>query len=823
MKSLNNGKEKMVNEEDDDEIVADHLDMSDFEDSEDEDEDKEIVQNGASTSTAALPKGKFIRKPVQQSHSVCKLTGKPVPPEEATKRWRHRYDNFMATKGGKDYLRVQRHYTDAEIDVYKFSLNDFCLIKGEEGQLDYVGKILEFFETTKKIQYVSVQWFFRAAETVIKNHSNRIEEKRLFASDSIDDIPLECIVGKTSIVQASAKSTNFLFAKQDPLYEYFYDMCYSEEFCTFNNLPTAASSSASTISRGSQKLIEEPSSENDSTESVMTLLDLYAGCGGMSTGLCMGAAKSGVDVVTRWAVDNNEDACRSLRYNHPETEVRHEKAEDFLSLLKEWKTLCASFKLVGTKYYRTKKPTVNDDAGIQETSEDGETRPPRDGGIYEVEKIIGICYGDPNKKKKRRLHFKCSLFNTVLICRNCMGSVEDFVREGYNYSILPLPGTVDVICGGPPCQGVSGFNRKRNTEKPMEDPKNNQVKVFMDIVEFLQPRYTLMENVVDILKFVDGILGRYAICRLVEMRYQARLGLLVAGVMDYRNIACGRFFGVLKLPQFPLPTHNAIRRGYPPKEFERNLVVGDEKVLLKALILGDAISDLPEISTHETRDERDYDKFLPTTDFQRKIRSPKCGMHQLYDHVPLPLSEDDNYRVSLIPPEKGANFRDLPGVIVENKVPDYALNYEDGKSKKPFGRLSMDETIGTVVGRAEPHNQPILHPTQDRVLSVRENARLQGFPDWYRLFGEVKQRYVQVGNAVPVPVAQALGYTLAMASQRICDGDQVVALPPSFSEFETVRRFGLQYRRDENRKRFRCHSGLQYHRDKKRKPFQWPN
>ncbi|KAI3941075.1 hypothetical protein MKW92_045351 [Papaver armeniacum] len=821
MKSLNNGKEKMVNEEDDDEIVAD-LDMSDFKDSEDEDEDKEIVQNGASTSTAALPKGKFIRKPVQKSHSVCKLTGKPVPPEEATKRWRHRYDNFMASKGGKDYLRVQRHYTDAEIDVYKFSLNDFCLIKGEEGQLDYVAKILEFFETPKKNQYVSVQWFFRAAETVIKNHSNRIEEKRLFASDSIDDIPLECIVGKTSIVQASTK---------DPLYEYFYDMCYSEEFCTFNNLPTAASSSASTISRGSQKVIEEPSSENDSTESVMTLLDLYAGCGGMSTGLCMGAVKSGVDVVTRWAVDNNEDACRSLRYNHPETEVRHEKAEDFLSLLKEWKTLCASFKLVGTKYYRTKKPTVNDDAGIQETSEDGETRPPRDGGIYEVEKIIGICYGDPNKKKKRRLHFKVKWkgygsaedsWEPMSKLKNCMESVEDFVREGYNYSILPLPGTVDVICGGPPCQGVSGFNRKRNTEKPMEDPKNNQVKVFMDIVEFLQPRYTLMENVVDILKFVDGILGRYAICRLVEMRYQARLGLLVAGGYGLPQYRMRAFLwgarATEKLPQFPLPTHNAIRRGYPPKEFERNVVVRDEKVLLKALVLEDAISDLPEISTHETRDERDYGKFLPTTDFQRKIRSPKCvffffplsadpqtsgsGMHQLYDHVPLPLSEDDNYRVSLIPPEKGANFRDLPGVIVENKVPDYALNYEDGKSKKPFGRLSMDETIGTVVGRAEPHNQAILHPTQDRVLSVRENARLQGFPDWYRLFGEVKQRYVQVGNAVPVPVAQALGYTLAMASQRISDGGQVVALPPSFSEVETVRRFGLQYRRDENRKRF---------------------
>ncbi|KAI3894860.1 hypothetical protein MKX03_021180 [Papaver bracteatum] len=822
--SLNKGKKKKVNEEDDDENVED-LEMSDFEDSEEEEE-------------IDIPnKKKFIRKPVYQSHSVCKLTGEPVPAEQARGRWRHRYDDTSkASKGGKDYLRVQMHYSSANVDGDRFSLNDFCVVKAGEGHRDYVGRILEFFETTTKNQYVSVKWFFRAEETVIKNHSNRIEERRLFASDSINDIALDCLIGKTSIVQASEK---------DPLYEYFYDMLYSEKFCTFNNLQTEnepeVSSSAST-SKGSLKVVEEPSSESDSTESIMTLLDLYAGCGGMSTGLCMGTAMSGVYLVTRWAVDNNEDACRSLRYNHPETEVRHEEAEDFLSLLKEWQTLCASYSLVGTQYFRTKQPTVNDD-DIQETTEDAETRPPHDGGVYEVEKIIGICYGDPNKKNKPRLHFKVKWkgygsnedsWEPMSKLKNCMESVEDFVREGYKYSILPLPGTVDVICGGPPCQGVSGFNRNRDAEKPMEDPKNNQVKVVMDIVQFLQPRYTLMENVVDILKFVDGTLGRYAICRLVEMGYQARLGLLVAGGFGLPQYRMRAFLwgsqATETLPQFPLPTHKAIRRGYPPKEFERNLVVGDEKVLLKALVLGDAISDLPEISTHETRDERDYGKFLPATDFQRKIRSPKCvdlqtsgsGMHKLYDHVPLPLSEDDNHRVSLIPPKKGANFRDLPGVIVENKVakldptmdriylksekplvPDYALNYGDGKSTKPFGRLSMDETIGTVVTRAEPHNQIILHPTQNRVLSVRENARLQGFPDWYRFFGKVKQRYVQIGNAVAVPVGQALGYTLAMASQGISDGGQVVALPPSFSG---LGRFRLQYRR-----RFR----LKYRRNRK--------
>lgn len=81
-------------------------------------------------------------------------------------------------------------------------------------------------------------------------------------------------------------------------------------------------------------------------------------------------------------------------------------------------------------------------------------------------------------------------------------------------------GECDVICGGPPCQGASGFNRFRNKADPLADPRNKQMVVYMDIVDFLRPRFFLMENVVDILKFCGGILGRYALARAVGMNYQ---------------------------------------------------------------------------------------------------------------------------------------------------------------------------------------------------------------------------------------------------------------------------------------------------------------
>ena len=92
-----------------------------------------------------------------------------------------------------------------------------------------------------------------------------------------------------------------------------------------------------------------------------------------------------------------------------------------------------------------------------------------------------------------------------------------------------MQGDVDIICGGPSCQGVSGFNRFRNKEAPLDDVKNRQLLVFVDIIDYLKPRYVLMENVVDILKFAGGFRGRYAVGRLVSMNYQARLGMMAAG------------------------------------------------------------------------------------------------------------------------------------------------------------------------------------------------------------------------------------------------------------------------------------------------------
>lgn len=180
------------------------------------------------------------------------------------------------------------------------------------------------------------------------------------------------------------------------------------------------------------------------------------------------------------------------------------------------------------------------------------------------------------------------------------------------------------------------------------------------------------------------------------------------------------------------------------------------------------------------------------------------------------LNEDDHERVSAVPKaavklhgcwrtrprgprartraapltaEARERRRDLPddGLTSSGKplVPEYARSYR--RPNACFGRLAWSDIVPTVVcrrdspsrlleralagpnlpppspalplsgTRPEPHNRPIIHPDEDRILSIRENARIQGFPDWYRFSGSIYSRYRQVGNAVSPKLAKALG------------------------------------------------------------------
>ncbi|KAK7844971.1 dna (cytosine-5)-methyltransferase cmt2 [Quercus suber] len=824
----------------------------------------------------------------KKAKNMSSFIGDPIPDDEAQERWRWRYEmkviieflfamilldqlalNFEEEED-KIIWNVQCHYAHAKIDNCIFSLGDCAyimftsgyfdlyakhLLQGDGGQ-KHVGRILEFFKTTDGEHYFRVQWFYRVEDTVIQDEGGFHDKRRLFYSTIMNDNLLDCIISKVTVKQITPKVG--LRSNSIPRIDFYYDMEYCVDYSTFRSLVIDNSVKSHNVSSSpdgiksvhtmaTRTFLENvPNCETHGAD--LALLDLFSGCGGMSTGLCLGAKLSGVNLAARWALDCDKSACKSLKLNHPDTHVRNETAEDFLELLKEWEKLCRRYKVSDVGRTRQSRAETLRSHKSDENSSDDEFSP----GEYEVSRLVDICYGKPNRKGKRGLHFKVhwkgysaseDTWEPIEALSNCQERIQDFIQNGLKLKILPLPGDVDVICGGPPCQGISGYNRFRNIDSPLADDRNRQIVVFMDIVEFLKPKFVLMENVIDILRFDKASLGRYALSRLVRMNYQARLGTIAAGCFGLPQFRLRVFLWGAhpseKLPQFPLPTHDVIVRYWPPPEFERNTVALDEdqpRVLEKALVLQDAISDLPQVTSFETREEMSYQK-PPETDFQRYIRSTRYEMtgstlddskikQLLYDHRSYPLGEDDYLRVCQIPKRKGANFRDLPGVVVGTDnvvrrdateqpllpsgkplVPDYAFTFEQGRSKRLdafsgslydilYGNFCYFDIVGLHVGHLQGyggmrqshcnnfpscHNQAALHPEQDRILTIREYARLQGFPDYYRFCGTIKERYCQIGNAVAVPVARALGYAMGLAFRKLIGDEPLMTLPPNFS------------------------------------------
>ncbi|CAI5486197.1 unnamed protein product [Closterium sp. Naga37s-1] len=385
----------------------------------------------------------------------------------------------------------------------------------------------------------------------------------------------------------------------------------------------------------------------------LKMLDMYSGCGAMSTGIEMGGTPRGVTIDTCWSVDFNAAACESMKYNHPLCQVRNETADEFLVILKELPSLLERYSVSSAaaadavfmdgekggkavahkhkvvhhshhqhqeqqqeqqqqqqeqeqggegsmaKVENTKEVEMGDaeeaagkkeeleevmeevEDEIEEVEERGRGKRKRrasaekgekartsgrnkrqkegqqsngapsnvnsgkemakaeedessdeevDEGEFEVGRIVGVRYiAATEKGRPAGIYFKVQwkgygpeedTWEGEDSLSSCKPAIRDYLVEVKEKKLLPLPGDVDIICGGPPCQGVSGFNRFRNTEDPLACEKNRQLVVFMDLVGWLAPTWVLMENVVDLMKFKEGILAKYAIARLVAMGYK---------------------------------------------------------------------------------------------------------------------------------------------------------------------------------------------------------------------------------------------------------------------------------------------------------------
>lgn len=307
-------------------------------------------------------------------------------------------------------------------------------------------------------------------------------------------------------------------------------------------------------------------------------------------------------------------------------------------------------------------------------------------------------------------------------------------------------GVLDVLVGGPPCQGFS-INAP---DRFLEDSRN---KLFKDYIRFLdefQPKTFLFENVPGLLSLADGKVFRQILREFSRLGYHVTYRILFAahyGVPQerWRLILLGSKYSTITPPK---PTHYATGRanfrGGSTLTYQLDEVA--KHTLLPAVTVADTICDLPRLEMGEGSEVVGYTT-NEQSEYARTMRNPEGFT---FNHFAARLSKQNALRMKYIKP--GGSWRDIP----HHLLPKGMQRARKSDHTKRYGRLRNDGLAGTVMTKCDPHWGAVFLPDQDRSLTVREAARFQSFPDSYKFMGSRVSQYEQVGNAVPVLMAKAL-------------------------------------------------------------------
>lgn len=275
-----------------------------------------------------------------------------------------------------------------------------------------------------------------------------------------------------------------------------------------------------------------------------------------------------------------------------------------------------------------------------------------------------------------------------------------------------------LICGGPPCQPFSTAGKRLG----INDPRGSLFMDFIRMIEYIRPRFFVMENVKGIM---SAPLKHVSLSERDESDPEQKLGTVLEVILaEFGKLGYKTVYGVL----------DAVNYGVPQFR-ERFILIGsrdNEDIYLP-------------IPTHfQMHQNKEYQ--------WQTVRSVIEDLE--FEHGECAgLSEERLKFLKMIP--EGGNWRDLP----ENIMP-IAMGgaYNSGGGKVGFyRRLSYDQPAPTVVTSPVQKATMMCHPTQNRPLSVKEYARIQQFPDGWIFTGTTAAKYRQIGNAVPVGLAEAVG------------------------------------------------------------------
>ena len=273
---------------------------------------------------------------------------------------------------------------------------------------------------------------------------------------------------------------------------------------------------------------------------------------------------------------------------------------------------------------------------------------------------------------------------------------------------------VNMIIGGPPCQGFSLKGKKLG----LDDPRNFLFIEYLHLVKALNPLVFVLENVKSLMSTSNGWFKNQIISEIKNLGYEVTVGIVRAsdyGVPQNRErvifLCCKN-----KAISLPAPT------------VKKNLTVRD------------AIEDLAYLNSNEGNFEQSYITEAKT-DYQKLMRKDSA---KLYNHKASNHSKIAIHKLSMIPPEKGKEY-----------LPENLLGKQ--KFNSTWGRLKWDDPSPTIDTRFDAaSNGTNNHPFLNRSITPREAARIQSFDDKFIFYGNKVDIRTQIGNAVPPLMAKAI-------------------------------------------------------------------
>ena len=330
--------------------------------------------------------------------------------------------------------------------------------------------------------------------------------------------------------------------------------------------------------------------------------------------------------------------------------------------------------------------------------------------------------------------------------------IENLSPTKIRKSLMMAKGELDVLVGGPPCQGFSINAPSRFAE----DPRNSLFKHYLRFVDEFAPKYFLMENVPGMLSLGKGQIFQSIIHAFEARGYRTQAKILLAANFGAPQIRWRTIILGTRLKN-QADLHPAITHFYMARpNFSGGKTMAlrplplDEFHLEKAPNVKDAISDLPPIEAGGGAEEMSY-KRKPKSALGRELRGDQ---KRLLNHTANRLSEVNLNRLSHI--GKGDAWPAIPFEL----LPKGMQKAKKGDHTKRYGRLDWTQLSCTVMTKCDPHWGAVFHPEQKRTYSARELARFQTFPDSYQFLGPRVSQFEQIGNAVPVFLARAIANRL---------------------------------------------------------------